>query len=80
MGLKFREMERVVFAPFLHSQPIGQSAQTPELVVLADTFRDIKIGTNRWTAVGIRGRLVRMTLSASPTFDGEDIESAPPGS
>jgi len=52
VGLKFREMEQAVFATFLHSQPIGQSAQTPELMVLLGTTRPDKIelekGLKQW--------------------------------
>ena len=52
VGLKFREMEQAVFATFLHSQPIGQSAQTPELMVLLGATRPDKIelekGLKQW--------------------------------
>jgi len=34
VGLKYREIEQAVLATFLHSQPIGQSARTRDLVVL----------------------------------------------
>jgi len=54
VGLKFREMEQAVFATFLHSQPIGQSAQTPELMVLLGATRPDKIelekGLKQWAA------------------------------
>jgi len=52
VGLKFREMEQAVFATFLHSQPIGQSAQTPELMVLLGATRPDRIelekGLRQW--------------------------------
>jgi len=54
VGLKFREMEQAVFATFLHSQPIGQSAQTPELMVLLGPTRPDRIelekGLRQWAA------------------------------
>ena len=54
VGLKFREMEQAVFATFLHSQPIGQSAQTAELMVLLGATRPDKIelekGLKQWSA------------------------------
>ncbi len=54
VGLKFREMEQAVFATFLHSQPIGQSAQTAELMVLLGATRPDKIelekGLKQWAA------------------------------
>jgi hypothetical protein len=54
VGLKFREMEQAVFATFLHSQPIGQSAQTPELMVLLGATRPDRIelekGLRQWAA------------------------------
>lgn len=54
VGLKFREIEQAVFATFLHSQPIGQSAQTPELMVLLGATRPDKIelekGLKQWSA------------------------------
>ena len=52
MGLRFREVERAVLATFLHSQPIGQSAQTRDLTVLLGTSRPDRIelekGLRRW--------------------------------
>lgn len=42
-GLKYREVEQSVFATFLHSQPIGQKAQTRELFLLVGPTRPDKI-------------------------------------
>lgn len=45
-GVKHREVEQAVVATFLHSQPIGQRASTPELMVLIGHTRPdhIEIG------------------------------------
>lgn len=52
VGLKYREVEQAVLATFLHSQPIGQSARTRDLVVLLGATRPDKIelekGLSRW--------------------------------
>lgn len=52
VGLKFREIEQAVVATFLHSQPIGQTAKTREIVVLLGSTRPDKIelekGLARW--------------------------------
>ncbi len=52
VGLKFREVEQAVVATFLHSQPIGQTARTRELLVLLGSTRPDKIelekGLARW--------------------------------
>jgi len=52
VGLKQREIERAVMATFLHSQPIGQSAKTRDvLLLLADTRPDkieLEKGLVRW--------------------------------
>jgi hypothetical protein len=52
VGLKFREVEQAVVATFLHSQPIGQTARTRELLVLLGSTRPDKIelekGFARW--------------------------------
>jgi hypothetical protein len=52
VGLKFREVEQAVVATFLHSQPIGQTAKTRELLVLLGSTRPDKIelekGLARW--------------------------------
>jgi hypothetical protein len=52
VGLKCREIEQAVLATFLHSQPIGQSAKTRDLVVLLGASRPDKIelekGLSRW--------------------------------
>lgn len=52
VGLKFREIEQAVVATFLHSQPLGQSAKTRDLVVLLGSTRSDKIelekGLSRW--------------------------------
>src|SRR5207249_6750005 len=42
-GLKHREVEQAVMATFLHSQPIGQKAQTRELLVLLGQTRPDRI-------------------------------------
>lgn len=51
-GLKHREIEQAVCAVFLHSQPIGKKALTPELMVLLGATRPDKIelekGLRRW--------------------------------
>ena len=55
VGLKFRELEEAVVATFLHSQPVGQSAQTRDLTVLIGAARPDKIelekGLTRWSQV-----------------------------
>ena len=52
VGMKYREIEQAVLATFLHSQPIGQSAKTRDLVVLLGATRPDKIelekGLSRW--------------------------------
>jgi len=52
VGLKFREVEQAVVATFLHSQPIGQTARTRDLLVLLGSTRPDKIelekGLSRW--------------------------------
>ncbi|MEJ5375057.1 MAG: DUF499 domain-containing protein [bacterium] len=52
VGLKFREIEQAVVATFLHSQPIGQTARTRDLLVLLGSTRPDKIelqkGLARW--------------------------------
>jgi hypothetical protein len=52
VGLRFREVEQSVVATFLHSQPIGQTAKTRDLVVLLGSTRPDKIelekGLSRW--------------------------------
>ena len=51
-GLQYREIEQVVVAAFLHSQPIGQSARTRDLMVLIAPSRPDRIelekGLMRW--------------------------------
>jgi hypothetical protein len=53
VGLKMREIEQAVMATFLHSQPIGQSAKTRDLVLLIGATRPDKIelgkGLVRWS-------------------------------
>ena len=55
VGLSFREIEQAIVATFLHSQPIGQSARTRDLIVLLGTTRPDKIelgkGLIRWAQV-----------------------------
>jgi len=52
VGLRFREIEQAVISTFLHSQPIGQSARTRDLVVLLGATRPDRIelekGLMRW--------------------------------
>jgi hypothetical protein len=52
VGLRFREVEQAVVATFLHSQPIGQSARTRDLMVLIAPNRPDRIelgkGLTRW--------------------------------
>ena len=52
VGLKFREIEQAVVATFLHSQPIGQTARTRDLMVLLGSTRPDKIelekGLTHW--------------------------------
>lgn len=52
VGLNFREIEQAVFATFLHSQPVGQSARTRDLESLLAATRPDKIelgkGLSRW--------------------------------
>jgi hypothetical protein len=52
LGLKSREVEQAVAATFLHSQPIGQTAKTRDLMVLLGSTRPDKIelekGLSRW--------------------------------
>ena len=51
-GLRFREMEQVVFATFLSSQPIGQKVRMPDLMMLTGATRPDRIemekGLRRW--------------------------------
>ncbi|HNB67475.1 MAG TPA: hypothetical protein PLR94_07240 [Accumulibacter sp.] len=54
-GLGLREIEQAVVATFLHSQPIGQRAQTRELLIMlgangADSI-DLAKGLARWAEV-----------------------------
>ncbi len=55
VGLRFREVEQTVIATFLHSQPIGQSVKTRDLMVLIAPNRPDKIelekGLFRWSQV-----------------------------
>jgi hypothetical protein len=52
VGLRFREVEQAVVATFLHSQPIGQSARSRDLLVLLGATRPDRIelekGIVRW--------------------------------
>jgi hypothetical protein len=52
VGLKWREVEQAVVATFLHSQPVGQSARTRDLMILVSATRPDKIelekGLGRW--------------------------------
>ena len=52
VGLRYREIEQAVLATFLHSQPIGQSARTRDLVVLIAPTRpdqiELEKGLLRW--------------------------------
>jgi uncharacterized protein DUF499 len=52
VGLRYREVEQAVVATFLHSQPIGQSARSRDLVVLLGATRPDRIelekGLMRW--------------------------------
>jgi len=52
VGLRYREVEQAVVATFLHSQPIGQSARTRDLMVLIAPNRPDRIelekGLMRW--------------------------------
>ncbi|HSB81979.1 MAG TPA: hypothetical protein VLM91_24630, partial [Candidatus Methylomirabilis sp.] len=52
VGLKYREVEQAVVTTFLHSQPIGQTAQTRNLVALLGATRPDRIelekGLIRW--------------------------------
>ncbi|NLF93977.1 MAG: ATP-binding protein [Oligosphaeraceae bacterium] len=53
VGLRYREIEQAVVATFLHSQPIGQSARTRDLVALIAPGRPDRIelekGLLRWS-------------------------------
>lgn len=52
VGLHFREIEKAIIGTFLHSQPIGHSAPTRDLMVLLGATRPDKIelekGLTRW--------------------------------
>jgi hypothetical protein len=52
VGLRFREIEQAAVATFLHSQPIGQTARSRDLMVLLGASRPDKIelekGLTRW--------------------------------
>jgi len=52
VGLKYREIEQAIVTTFLHSQPIGQSAKTRDIVALLGATRPDKIelekGLSRW--------------------------------
>ena len=54
-GLSFREVEQAVVATFLHSQPIGQKAQTRDLLLLVGHTRpdriDLEKALTRWAQV-----------------------------
>ncbi len=54
-ALHYREVEQAVFATFLHSQPVGQKAQTRELLVLLGANKPDKIelekALRQWTEV-----------------------------
>ncbi len=54
-SLHHREVEQAVFATFLHSQPVGQKAQTRELLALLGATRPDKIELEKvlrqWTEV-----------------------------
>ncbi len=76
VGLKFREMEQAVFATFLHSQPIGQSAQTPELMVLLGATRPDKIELEKGLAAV--GRLQPLARRQFHQHDGRP-SCRPPG-
>jgi len=53
VGLNFREVEQVVITTFLHSQPIGQSGKSRDLINLCGATRpdriELKKGLLRWT-------------------------------
>jgi hypothetical protein len=53
VGLRLREVEQAIVATFLHSQPIGQSARSRDLLVLLGATRPDRIelekGLTRWT-------------------------------
>ncbi len=52
VGLRFREVEQAIVGTFLHSQPIGQSARSRDLLVLLGATRPDRIelekGLIRW--------------------------------
>ncbi len=52
VGLRYREIEQAVVATFLHSQPIGQSARSRDLLMLIAPSRPDRIelekGLTRW--------------------------------
>src|SRR6266581_1263078 len=54
-ALRYREVEQAVFATFLHSQPVGQKAQTRELLVLLGANKpdsiELKKALRQWTEV-----------------------------
>lgn len=54
-GVRHRELEQAVFATFLHSQPIGQRAQTRDLLLLVGASRpdkiDLEKALRRWADV-----------------------------
>lgn len=54
-GLRFREVEQAVMATFLHSQPIGQKAQTRDLLLLLGHTRpdriEIEKAFARWAQI-----------------------------
>jgi len=55
VGLHYREIEQAVVATFLHSQPVGHSCKTRELMLLLGATRPDKIelekGVARWAQV-----------------------------
>jgi hypothetical protein len=55
VGLRSRELEQAVIATFLHSQPIGQSARSHDLLVLLGAGRPDRIelekGLRSWAQV-----------------------------
>ena len=66
VGLRLREIEQVVIATFLHSQPAGRSAKTRDLKLLIGPCRTDKIelekglgSVGRGTATGLTTPICR---------------------
>jgi len=79
-GLNHREIEQAVISVFLCSQPVGQKAQTRELMTLLGTTRPDKIGLEKalagWTYLSWFLDEVEMGATRGDGDDAEDLPKA----